>query len=86
MWCTAKSIRETSWSVRAAKSKSSSLEQRNLNRGPQTMRGARLKGNLRYMAPEQAQGEDFDRRADIFAFGVVLWEMLTKPQAFPRHE
>ena len=36
-----------------------------------------LKGKLSYMAPEQAMGEAMDRRADIYAMGVVLWEALT---------
>jgi len=35
-----------------------------------------LKGKVRYMAPEQAREKTVDRRADIFAFGIVLWEML----------
>lgn len=33
-----------------------------------------LKGKLTYMPPEQAMGEKVDRRADIFAVGVLLWE------------
>jgi serine/threonine protein kinase len=33
-----------------------------------------LKGKLRYMAPEQIMGELMDRRADIFAVGVMIWE------------
>ena len=34
-------------------------------------------GKLSYCAPEQARGEEVDRRADIFAVGVMLWEALT---------
>ena len=42
----------------------------------QTERGV-LKGKVRYMAPEQASGSPVDRRADLFATGVLLWELLT---------
>ncbi|MDP3278250.1 MAG: serine/threonine-protein kinase [Deltaproteobacteria bacterium] len=37
-----------------------------------------LKGKLGYMSPEQAWGRSIDRRADLYALGVVLWEMLTR--------
>ena len=40
-------------------------------------------GTAAYMAPEQAKGRVVDRRADIWAFGAVLFEMLTGTRAFP---
>ena len=39
-------------------------------------------GTAAYMAPEQAKGRPVDRRADIWAFGAVLFEMLTGQRAF----
>lgn len=48
---------------------------------PPTAQGTVL-GTLQYMAPEQVEGEETDARTDVFAFGVVLFEMLTGRKAF----
>jgi eukaryotic-like serine/threonine-protein kinase len=43
-------------------------------------------GTAAYMCPEQASSKAVDKRADIWAFGCVLYEMLTARRAFPRDD
>ncbi len=41
-----------------------------------------LKGKIAYMSPEQCQGRDIDRRTDVFALGISLWELTTGQRLF----
>lgn len=52
----------------------------------QITRDGQMKGKLSYMSPEQLQGKVVDRRTDIFAAGIVLWEALTGRRLFDAEE
>jgi serine/threonine-protein kinase len=45
-------------------------------------KGGQLKGKVPYMSPEQAGGEEIDHRSDIFAAGVILFELTTGKRLF----
>ena len=48
----------------------------------QTTRDGSIKGKVPYMAPEQLRAQGVDRRADVYAAGVVLWELLAGRRLF----
>ncbi len=48
-----------------------------------TTRVGQTRGTLAYMAPEQAAGGSLDHRVDIYALGVVFWELLAERRLYP---
>jgi serine/threonine-protein kinase len=48
----------------------------------QTTREGQIKGKLSYMPPEQLRGASVDRKTDIYAAGVMLWELITGQRLF----
>jgi serine/threonine protein kinase len=48
----------------------------------QVTREGQVKGKMAYIAPEQLRGDGTDRRTDVYAAGVVLWELLTGGRLF----
>jgi len=69
-----------------AKAMSGEASQANPANSPTLTMGATtagvIMGTAGYMSPEQARGHDVDRRADIWAFGVVVYELVTGNQLF----
>jgi eukaryotic-like serine/threonine-protein kinase len=46
--------------------------------------GGQVKGKIQYLSPEQCRGERADKRSDLFAVGIVLYELLTRKRLFQR--
>jgi serine/threonine-protein kinase len=49
-----------------------------------TLQHGQLKGKLAYMSPEQIRNDPVDRTTDVFALGIVLWELTTAQRLFRR--
>jgi serine/threonine-protein kinase len=56
----------------------------NFERGVNALSGSQ-RGKLAYMSPEQVAGASIDHRSDLFALGIVLYEMLTLKRLFKSH-
>ena len=52
------------------------------NAGTHVTRAGTLKGKLAYMSPEQCRADDIDRRSDVFAVGILLYELTTLTRLF----
>jgi serine/threonine-protein kinase len=53
---------------------------------PGRTRSGVIKGKVRYMAPEQVRGEDLGRRCDVWAAGVILWELLSGQRLYGKKD
>ncbi len=53
---------------------------------PSTFAGDALQGKAGYMSPEHARGESLDARADVFAAGILLWELLIGRRMYRQDE
>lgn len=51
---------------------------------PQITQDGAIVGTMAYLAPEAFQGEEVDERTDIWAFGIMLWEMLVGERPYPQ--
>jgi eukaryotic-like serine/threonine-protein kinase len=58
------------------------VDRSSLTRTAAVTRAGTVLGTLPYMAPEQLEGQEADARTDLFAFGAILYEMLTGRKAF----
>ena len=72
-----KSVREDTQSISVA-----SADGKEASNSELTMAGAVL-GTPRYMSPEQAQGEQLDNRSDLYAMGLILYEVVSLKKAIP---
>jgi phosphate/phosphite/phosphonate ABC transporter binding protein len=52
--------------------------------GDAITRSGQLRGKIAYLSPEQCRGEELDRRSDLFALGIVLYELATGARLFRR--
>ena len=52
--------------------------------GKEATYSGNIKGKFSYMSPEQLEREQLDRRSDLFALGIVTWELLTGQRLFDR--